>query len=349
MIESLYKVLEGFYKNSPIPLKKLSQKVLELSDYFNSTNPPTIPYGEVEDYRYAYLYYFYPLNVYKYLTILNYYKKDLKDCKAFLDIGAGPLTFYTSLSLLNFEPQEMYALDKSREFMESGKKILNKIDSSFTKKIKYGLPTKKMDLINFGNIFAELEEEKVIDFLDDYLRYLEEDRGYILILEPGTKRAFKKTLKIKDYLIQRGFSLLNDCPAHKCWKEDDWCHENIYFPRNVLIMNVENQNKLNNKFINFIYLLMKKGEERIENKEYHKVISNLIKHKGRYLLEVCGKEKISRYELMERDLSQSNKDFLNIRRGDIIEIKLFELKGEVFRLNKNSTVKIIKKWALNPF
>lgn len=346
MIEKLYRVLDDFYKINPIPLKKLSKKVLELSNYFNSIKKDNFLYGDDEDYSLAYLYYFYPLNVCKYLTLLSYFKNEMGDCRVFLDVGSGPLTFYTALSLVNYPMDRLFAIDKSKKFMELGKKVLEKIDNSISQKIVYGLPDKNVDLINFGNVFAEIDDEKTTQFLDSYIKYLSEKNAYIMIVEPGTKRSFKNLLHIKDYLLEQGFCLINDCPTQNCWRRDDWCHENIFFPRSELIVNIENQNKLNNKFVNFTYLIMKKGEKLIKSQDFTRVISNLIEHKGLYQIDVCTKDGILKYELLKRDISNNNSDFLKIRRGDIIKIEGESVKTGYRRINKESRVEIIKKWQV---
>ncbi|MCX7990869.1 MAG: small ribosomal subunit Rsm22 family protein [Proteobacteria bacterium] len=346
MLEKLHRTLEDYYNKSQVPLNRLSKKVLELSDFFNSNKKNELNYGDNIDYRLAYLYYFYPINVYKYLTILNYYKNDLKECKTFLDVGAGPLTFYSSLCLLNFHSDRLYSIDRSKEFMDLGKSVINQLSPYFSKKIFYGTPDHKVDLINFGNVFAEIAENELISFLSNYLRYLREDESFIIILEPGTKRSFKNILTIKEYLSERGFNLINDCPSAICWRKEDWCHENIFFPRSELIINIENQNKMNNRYINFTYLIMKRGDIRHKNRNFKRVISNLIKQKGIYRIEVCSPDGILRYELLKRDINDVNGELLKISRGDIIEIEGFELKGDIRRLTKNSVVKIIKKWRL---
>lgn len=346
MLEKLYKVLDDFYVKNPIPLRKLSKKVLELSNYFNYPKRENIYYGNDDDYRLAYLYYFYPINVCKYLTLLNYYRDELKDCKVFFDIGAGPLTFFTALSLSNYTVEKLYATDISKKFLLLGESVLKKIDKIFYSKIAFGLPDKKVNVISFGNIFAELPDYTKISFLESYIKYLNEKNGYILILEPATKKSFQFINKIKSYLVEKGFSVINDCPANNCSRLDDWCHENIFFPRSELIINIENQNKLNNKFVNFTYLIMKKGEKSLNKEDFKRVISNLIEHKGLYQIQVCTKNGILKYELLKRDISPTNLDFLKIRRGDIIKIEGEIVRADYRRVSPESKVEIIKKWQI---
>ncbi len=345
MLNRLYSVLDDIYKTSDIPLRRLSKKVLDLSDYFNSPSPTGWNYAKDLEFRYAYLFYFYPLNVYKYITILKFFNQHLHNTKSFLDIGAGPLTFYTALSLFDVKVERLYAVDLNNGFMQSGRQIIERLTPEFKNRIYFGYPKEEVDFINFGNVICELPEQERINFLTKNLEFVDKKKSFINILEPGTRRAFKGILTIRDYLIEKGYFLLNPCPSLSCPRQNDWCHENIYFPRSELIQIIENQTGLNNRFINFCYLFLSAKESESHYKKHMKVISNLMEYKGFYAVEVCTEKGLKRFEIMKRHITDGNEKFTKISRGDIIQIEGYNLAGKIYRLTKDSRVRIVKKFS----
>lgn len=356
-MNKLYYILDQIFKKEKKDLKKISSAVKELSDIFNAESLPEKYYMSKEWFLWAYLFYFYPINVYKYLTILKYHKEIFLDKKRFLDFGAGPLTFFTALALMGLKPEMLYALDNSNKIMKIGKGIIQEIDTELSSKISTHcidnvIPSqvniKELDVFSFGNVLCEMGDEERRALLEKYLMNNTEKEKHILIVEPGTHESFYKLRDIERYLKEYGFSKVNGCPVIDCClTEGDWCHENVLFPRSKLIEQIENQNRLDNRFVNFCYLLMnnKKQEYNQFSKDSYRVISNLLEYKGFYMAHLCGVGGVYKFELQKRDISNNNKNFALLRRGDIVIINDIIKKGERLRLKNGSTVNIIKRFS----
>lgn len=346
-MKKLYEILDKLLEEKKLNLNQLSLCIKELSDIYNSSNTLTKNYMGREKARLAYLFYFYPINVFKYLQILSYHNSVFKDGMRFFDIGAGPLTFYTALALLKKDVGALYAIDLNQDILNVGLKILKEIEGEYEDKLKLTVPLDDVDVLNFANVLNELSEDEMMCLLKKYKNIKKQDVKVILFLEPATKNSFYRLQRIGDYLKEQGYLKINHCPLKSCPLPDkEWCHENIYFPRSKLIEAVENKTGLNNKFVNYCYLLMSREDKEdfsFTSNDY-RMISNLIEHKGYYMAHFCSIKGVIIFELQKRDISESNKDFTLLKRGDIVKIENVVKIGQRYRLTSDTFVKMGKKF-----
>lgn len=340
----LYEILDELYKESRIDLKTLAKEVKELSDQYNGLKPLKKNYIKTEKLKWAYIFYFYPINVFKYLNILKNYRFQFDNKKSFLDFGAGPLTFFTAVAMLNILPERLFAIDVDEEIMSLGLRIIKKINRELGARISFKQPAQKVDVVSFGNVLTEMIDADVEVTMKKFLSNPVDNADNILILEPGTHKVFYKLRTIEIFLKENGYNKVNNCPVDICpMSGKDWCHENLYFPRSSLIEQIENLSGLNNKFVNYCYLLMSKGAEKsfIYNDDVYRMISNLIEHKGYYLGHFCGKNGIIKIELQKRDITESNAKFTLLMRGSVVRIKQYYEIGDGKRLLKESLVEVV--------
>lgn len=345
----LYQVLEKIFSSENLTVNKLSGYVKQLSDIFNFSLQSEKHYMKKKEFQLAYLFYFYPINVFKFYTLLNYHRDTFSNKKVFFDYGAGPLSFFTALALAKIEAKKLYAHDRNNEILDYGRTIISSLSNGMSSNLKLQEPSENVDVLVFGNVIAEMAKTVGEDLVLKYLQNRCQKDCVLLILEPGTHKSFHNLLDIERKLRAQGFQKLNLCPVSSCYmSENDWCHENVLFPRSRLIETIENQTCLNNKFINFCYLLMSssKKSEFVYDEMTYRMISNLIEHKGYCAGYFCGLDGIALFELQKRDITNENNNFCLLSRGDIVKITNYKEKGGRRRITSNSSVKIAKMFAL---
>lgn len=342
----LYKTIEKIIEKSGISKEKIAKEVKRLSDIFNNFNN-THNYMDSKLSRIAYLAYFYPINVYKFIHIIDFYKDYFHDEDSYFDIGAGPLTFYSALCLLNKKGKKFYAFDKNNNILDFGKEILTELNPSFSQKLNFEIPKEKVNNIILGNVLIENNNE-IEKILKNTVNLLSE-RNTIIIIEPGTKKGFENIKKSKNFLQNLLFEDITTCPATNClMQKKDWCHENIIFPRSPLIQFIDNKTGLDNRFINFCYAIFStsKSKSITFNENTFRVVSNLLERKGDFAIYLCGQNGINQYSLLKRHLNELNNKIKNLRRGDIIELTGYKKISEnYYRLDETSKVKILKKFS----
>lgn len=351
LINKLYRSINKILKNSGFSQEKIALTVKKLSDIFNDTNGQ-INYMQNDVLKIAYFAYFYPINVYKCLSVINFYRDFFSNKKNYFDFGAGPLTFYTACALLDIEGESFFAYDKNQEILQLGKSVIKDFSVKLHNNLFFSFPTKSVNVVFLGNVLSELQLEEMQQIFNKLVKIIDYKDNIIIIIEPGTKKGFHNIKLTKNLLGKYGFKFLNACPVENCpMSGKDWCHENLIFPRNTLIEYIEQKTGLNNKFINFTYGLFSTKINKIIdfNENTFKVVSNLFDRKGEYAIYLCGKTGIQLFSLLKKHLTELNTQFRNLRRGDIVYIKDFNKISNFYRLTETSDVKIIKKFDYSNF
>jgi ribosomal protein RSM22 (predicted rRNA methylase) len=348
-ISILYTLIEKIIEKENISKQKIAQHVKLLSDKFNNFNASKNTYMENQLSRIAYLAYFYPINVYKFLHIISFYENYFSgNNNYYFDFGAGPLTFYTALCLLKKDGKVFYTFDKNYEIMELGKKIITMLNKNFSDKIILKEPQKPINVLILSNVITEITQNERVELIKNLINRLDKKNCIIVVLEPGTKKGFENIKLLKEFLLNFNFSDLTFCPYSKCpLINNEWCHENLYFPRSTLIQYIEDKTGLNNRFINFTYAILSTDKKPllVFQDNTFRVVSNLLVRKGDYALYLCGKNGINQYTILKRHINEKNSIIKSLRRGDIIEVSNYTKISTGYRLDINSTIRILKKFS----
>ncbi len=348
-LTTLYTAIEDVIKKEGTSREKIAKQVKILSDNFNNFSELQKTYMEDKLSRFAYLAYFYPINVYKFLHIISFYDNYFSENNNYyFDFGAGPLTFYTALCLLKKDGKAFYAVDTNNEIMELGKKIISILNKNFSEKIILKQPQRPINTLILSNVLTEIPQNKKFEFLKDLINILDKKNSHIVALEPGTKKGFENIKLLKEFLLNLNFSDLTFCPFNKCPLEcNEWCHENLYFPRSSLIQYIEDKTGLNNRFINFTYAILSKDKTPsfMFKDNTFRVVSNLLERKGDYAIYLCGKNGVNQYTLLKRHINEKNSNIKILKRGDIIELNNITKLPKGYRLDFASEIKIIKKFS----
>ncbi len=187
----------------------------------------------------AYLRYFLPWNVYRYLRLLPSLDLSfLKEGSVIVDIGSGPLTIPIALAIAKPELLQkeiiIYAVDRAPTSLDSGLDILSSLGLELCGKI---LPWKihrvhggaesrireKADLVCAGYSLNEFESARAVSLEEKAelcARILGgglKDDGRILVLESGDTKAASLISALRARLLREGMTMLAPCPhAQPC-------------------------------------------------------------------------------------------------------------------------------------
>lgn len=235
---------------------------------------------------------------------------------------------------------------------------INSINADLLKLSGRSTTQKRHDLIVISNSLVETaggaagieRRRELIELLAlDYLK----EKGSIIIIEPALKDASRGLLMLRDSIIREGrINLYSPCltkgPCGALDSAKDWCHEADEWEVPKLVRELDRLTGFNKSRLNYSYLVLRKDGLSLsdtlddtfkENKgELFKVVSDLMKEKGKLKLFVCGKEGRVLMERLDRDRSESNSLFDSLRRGEIIEVNPLYRKGQLFRLGKESSI-----------
>jgi len=213
----------------------------------------------------AYLRYFLPWNIYRLCRLLSGLPLNLKPNDAINDLGAGPLTFAASLWLSRPEfrkiPLEFRCLDRTAAVLDAGKDFFAALVSETTKGCPWLIKTIRGELKRGGSLsvelrgkpaalsaavnvynelfwsFSPLDREGLERFTYKQARLLSsltENRGSVLVVEPGIPRSGEFISLLRAGLIKEERPLLSPCTGDsacalpgthtKSGVKAKWCH-----------------------------------------------------------------------------------------------------------------------------
>lgn len=211
---------------------------------------------------------------------------------SFLDLGAGPGTgLWTARgsfsSLIQYE-----AWEYDEGFIDLGRKLAS-IDPFLKntdwkrKNFKVDKDFALSDLALVSYAIGEIDEK----FWEGFFTSLwEKVKQALVIIEPGTPIGYKRILKIRNILLNKGARLIAPCPhADMCpLKDPDWCHFYARVERSSLHRKVKNA-ALNYEDEKFSYLIFTKSNDTSLFE------SRIVRHpqinKGHVCVSLCTKSR----------------------------------------------------------
>lgn len=272
----------------------------------------------------SYIYYYLWWNLYRFVSLFNSLKLNLKDGSVVGDFGSGPLTSVLALWISKPELREteitFYCFDISSRIMKIGEDIFYSLCNFTSKKnIKWKIKRvqasfpihtvqQKFSLFICSNMFNEIlwkKQNSLGEEIRNYTKiidsYLENDASFIVI-EPGLPiggaiiSSFRKSFLEKGYKIASPCPHAGHCPLHDKsidntpFAKNKWCHfafSAVGAPTNLIKLSEDVA--LNKKMVSLSYLYChKNGIKEKEDASFFSAIitSNIIKLKH---------EKIGRY------------------------------------------------------
>ncbi|MDT8318512.1 MAG: class I SAM-dependent methyltransferase [bacterium] len=269
------------------------------------------------------------------ITALDRVEANLKEAESLLgELWNAYSSVYTGGPVLNFE--------------------INSINTDLLQLAGSGTIKKRHDLVFISNSLVETaggaagierRRELVELIASDYLK----EKGSIIIIEPALKDASRDLLMLRESILREGrVNIYSPClTIGRCGALDsskDWCHEADEWESPQIVRSLDGLTGFDKSRLNYSYLVLRQDGLALSDiyseasGDIFRVVSDLIKEKGKLKLFVCGKEGRALVERLDRDRSESNILLDSLRRGEIINVNPLYKKGPLFRLNKESAV-----------
>jgi ribosomal protein RSM22 (predicted rRNA methylase) len=312
----------------------------------------------------AYLLYYLPVNLVKLFPLLDELARggafdfSQRQHMSVLDIGCGPGTFM--LGLLEYlcragrpyaacpESVSLTGIDRSKDNLAAADRLIRQYCSpgclpsglTVTASFRQGSVLSpdflnspaQYDLIIAGNVLAELQGEALSSCLAAVTEHLAPG-GALIIVDPGTRRAARRLLEVRNMLLQNTqLRLYAPCLcAAACPLQADaaqWCHEKLFWqPTEAVrlidgVLGFSKEKGIKYSFLSFI----KKDVDLLslyagmEQEKIWRVGSYVIKNKGEDRLWVCNGRQRLQLRRLARNRSDTNSDFENAERGDIVYV-----------------------------
>ncbi len=211
-------------------------------------------------------------------------------------------------------------------------------------------------LITGGNVMNELAGGGEQNLLNLAEKFLHPD-GFVILIEPALKESSRRLLQFRDRVVQNGWFVYapcftqNPCPALK--QEDDWCHHDMDWERPAFIGVLDEMIGHIRKSLKFSYLILSRKDTHLADflfpqrdfRGQFRVVSEILKEKGRRRLFVCNDHGRCECQKNNRDDNPGNEAFDDLTRYGIAEIsgwvekkelRLIEKETRVVRVNRSS-------------
>ncbi len=345
-------------------IKKLAQNVQKISNQYVFTDC-SIEKDTTQLYH-TYLNYYLPVNLVKLYPVLDelvdYQGSKLFESRSFhlLDIGSGPGTFTLgfleylakNLSSLRSKPENfnLWGIDREQKNLSIAKRIIKDYITAhpFKKAFHWNVTFKHatlsnatliqnivpektaFDLIIAGNIVTELNDTTFAALAKSLEKHLA-PFGALIIIDPGTRTAFRNLLKFRDAILKETAlhlyaPCLNAaaCPLAK--QNNLWCHEKVFWDPPAMVKDIDVYTGFTKyKGLKYSYFTFMKKKASfldaypdISPKRAWRVTSYLMKNKGLQRLIACNGVQRITLRRLSRNASDKNADFIKAKRGDII-------------------------------
>jgi len=210
----------------------------------------------------------------------------------------------------------------------------------------------RYDVIVCVNSLAEIVQGDNIPVR--FVRAIEKcltDGGFFVVIEPALKKYTRRLMMLRDELAaQRRASVIlpclhdDPCTLMKVDSREEWCHQSLdWSPPDFL--KVINQG-LNREIdvLKFAYLVIAKGQMPCSKPDGYRVISQLLKEKGKQRCFICTPQ--GRVELIKfiKSRTADNKVFDSICKGDILKLQHVDAqKRQRWYITEKTVVEIIKQ------
>jgi ribosomal protein RSM22 (predicted rRNA methylase) len=318
--------------------------------------------------REAYLLYYMSTNMLKVIQPLRELAlSDFFDRESLrvLDLGTG--TGAAMWGLLNYLEQQDIAVDLTltdslEENLVEAKKFLGylrpqgstlasfeKFDlrklTEIPKNISARAPYQLITMMNVLNELDEANDGKLLNTLTSLL----DEHGSIMMIEPATRLESRRLLRFRDRAIKHTMTVYSpctmqdDCPA--MIKEDDWCHSEIDWDRPPFIKVIDDLTGTLRLSLKYTYIILRNDEvtlsHAIDQNDLFRVVSKRFDEKGRVRAFLCGEPGRHEYILNKRDRSETNADFAEIERYDLVKVAEVEIREHDRRIPELSPFSLV--------
>jgi hypothetical protein len=172
--------------------------------------------------------------------------------------------------------------------------------------------------------------------------------GSLLVVEPALRDTSRGLLRVRDLLVARGLAVRapclfrGACPA--LVRETDWCHAERAIEPPPLVAQLGKAAGLRKEAVKMSYLVLAPPGEGWAEPPPGRVfrsVSEPLPSKGRLRYMGCGPEGRMGLSLQERHVTDANRRFAGLLRGDVVEVTGGEPRGDGVALGEASSVRVI--------
>jgi len=224
------------------------------------------------------------------------------------------------------------------------------------KPLPAGLP--QYDLITFQHVLNELwpgdpdRIQKRLKLIKSLLPRLTPS-GRLLFIEPALMTTSRDLLLLRNRLIEEGLFIeapcLFDKPCQAIEKANDTCHMDFKWSPPPFLKTGIRSAGFQKKELKMTYFIFKTQTVAADmaHQVFRIVSDRMLSKNGKIRFIACHQEGRISLSLPSVEAGPGNQDFLNLRRGDLIEVTDLERTENGFKLNADSRVKFINSMHLS--
>ena len=215
-----------------------------------------------------------------------------------LDLGSGPGTAALCVQHIFPDLEKLTLIDQDKDFKTFAECFLEGAHATYhlediTQRDSF-LPH---DLVTISYALNELSDRHATKVVQTAWRATEKA---LVIIEPGTPKAFKKLKTLREELISKGAHILAPCPHNDMcpMMPDDWCHFSVRLERTPLHQYIKKAS-LNYEDEKFCYLIAVKNPP--VQPMPARLIKKPLKRPGHILFDLCTPNGLQRETLSKKD------------------------------------------------
>ncbi|HEX4383994.1 MAG TPA: small ribosomal subunit Rsm22 family protein, partial [Myxococcales bacterium] len=195
--------------------------------------------------------------------------------------------------------------------------------------IAKGLPRGEFDLVLAANVLVETP----IDFAQS---------GVLVLLEPALRETGRALLQLRDKLLTQGWFAHAPCltqkPCPALASPKDWCTlEARWTPPKYFRQLADATGLRADELLSYSAVVLRRTPPA-EKPGSWRVVGLAPPEKGKRRVWVCSDEGRLAAVRLDRDASEENAAFDELRRGDLVQLGRVEPRGDGLRLGKDSKV-----------
>ncbi|HWE29836.1 MAG TPA: small ribosomal subunit Rsm22 family protein [Polyangia bacterium] len=265
-----------------------------------------------------------------------------------LDVGSGPGPL--ALAALDAGAAHALAIDRSAAALEVAGTLAGAAGTSLeSARWEPGrpLPDGPFDLVLAGHVLNELYGDDLAaraKLVDAMMARLSAG-GFVVLLEPALRETSRALLSLRDRLVAAGATVRapclyrGDCPA--LVRPSDWCHAERAWTPPPLVDELAHAAKLHRDTLKMSYLVLQAPGApwpTLPDGRLFRIVSEPLPQKGKHRVFGCGPEGRAPLVLPEKHVSERNRAFTSLARGEVARVDRLTARGDGLRLDAESRV-----------
>lgn len=212
-------------------------------------------------------------------------------------------------------------------------------------KIKASKPYHLIMMMNVVNELDEADDGRLMEMLMSLL----DENGAAMIIEPATRAESRRLLRFRDLAVKFGATVYSPCTRQEgcpaLIKGDDWCHTEVAWERPGFIKAIDELTGMLRLSLKYTYFILRKDgitlSDSMTQNNLYRIVSERFDEKGRVRAYLCGQN--GRYEhiINKRDISETNRDFAEIKRYDVVRLEGSQVREHDIRIPKDAKFSIM--------